>query len=266
MFSLYVVLAAGLVTVAIGQANPDRWSPSDYPNPRMPNSGSYSCLRKQKKSYICDPNTLISFEDANMLDKDLERIANNSRCLCSASECNRRQQNKEPRGTRMAVALMQEMKREVDGEDSDEKRIGDAQSFAHRLYPNWNLGGECHDVVLLIYSKHENVLYVATGPAASQVVSNMDLNRILADSRQYFSSGNDENSRRKLKEGLQRLINDFKTAFIRGQYIPRKWHGGRSEYSPGSAGQSGRRSSAFMNTFSGLLTMTALFISFLVIY
>ena len=62
------VLLFGLL--AIAAAKP--WSPSQYPNPQV---DLKKCGRRGAKSFICDPDGVLSYDEANAVEKVISKIA-----------------------------------------------------------------------------------------------------------------------------------------------------------------------------------------------
>jgi len=208
---LCCVLGA-LVSVSLQQdAVRESWSRSMYPNPRTQPS---ECGRYMRQSYLCDPNHLLSDDEAIQLDLVLEGVRNDTRCPCSNHAC-----RTNPRtGYLIAVALMHHIEEEenyVDSGDSDVQEVIDhdlskARLFAYTLERStWNFG-ECDEDVIILYSKQDNVLYTITGETVerNRKLTAAHIGEISMMVLDKFTSG-------KVFEGLYTMINEYKKRLMR---------------------------------------------------
>ena len=62
------VLLLGLLAVAAAKP----WNPSQYPNPQV---DLKKCGRRGVKSFICDPDGVLSYDDANAVEGLISKIA-----------------------------------------------------------------------------------------------------------------------------------------------------------------------------------------------
>merc|ERR1719328_655663 len=114
--SLFLGCLIGLVSAIAAQEVQTSWTRANYPNPQ---TDSYGCGRYSKKSYLCDPNKLLSDDEANQLDLVLESVVNDTKCPCSTYACRTSRT-----GYVIAVALMNKIEEDDNYVDDGSSDIG----------------------------------------------------------------------------------------------------------------------------------------------
>ena len=158
-FILFIVLTL------LHQANAlKEWEKNEFPNPARDVS---SCGRRGVASWICDPDGILSFEQANKLEEMLTSVSKNTVSGCS---------NDDRPGYQIGIALMRQMY-VVPGE-TGERAI---EKFAKHLHDSWGVGHECGDGAVFVLSAVDRLLYISTGSAAKSVLTNEQIGLIIGE-------------------------------------------------------------------------------------
>lgn len=200
-----------LISTTLSQQDDVRlsWTRSNYPNPQ---TQSYDCGRYSKKSYLCDPNKLLSDDEANQLDLVLQGVQNNTRCPCSTYTC-----RSSRTGYVIAVALMHHIEEEqdyVDDGTNDVQDVIDHHMFKARLFAytlesyTWNFGN-CDEDIIILYSQQDNALYTMTGEAARGKLRDAHIGEITMKVLHKFGPN------KKVFEGLHEMINEYMKRLMR---------------------------------------------------
>lgn len=206
------ILVLSVVLPSIyGQGNQIvEWGRENYPNPQH---DLLECGREGKRSYICDPNLILSVSEANQLELLIQDVANNTKCPCASHYC-----AFTPKGYHIGVALMKKMATSDDNDDdkkTDSQKIDsnldNARLFAYSVQEKWELG-ECKEDVIILYSEKDNVIYTTTGSQAAKYLSVDLIGEISMKHRVFFLPGADRFS------GLRAIIQDYKDVF-NGKYV-----------------------------------------------
>lgn len=193
-----------LVAVGLGivSAQP-RYSPDTYPNPMV---DTYKCGRKGVSSWVCDPDGILTYESANVVEGVIKKIFEGEtpyvRTYCGASgqigyqvrevaTVSRNFSRDLTRATawtvfcamQVAVALMRQMRTTGDPAEY-------AETFARSLHDRWGVGSsECNNGVLFFLSLNDRQLYISTGAGAKHALSFDVLGDIISDIRPVLREG-----------------------------------------------------------------------------
>ncbi|KAK3097900.1 hypothetical protein FSP39_014272 [Pinctada imbricata] len=191
-----------VLPVIIAQSQGTKWKVWEYPNPRYQKR---ECGRKDEDAsqLICDPDSVISVDDADEIEKLLENIHENTRCPCQ--ECTDKQT-----GYVVMVALMNNMERIIGGGDSTRARLYDARVYSYYLSLYWNTT-TCKENVLVLYSKNDDMLYTMTWKNARKVLTDQIVLDATIDTRRYFKT----NDKAQIGSGLKLLLQEYSDAFMR---------------------------------------------------
>eukprot|EP00191_Tetraselmis_sp_GSL018_P010159 CAMPEP_0177596786 /NCGR_PEP_ID=MMETSP0419_2-20121207/11325_1 /TAXON_ID=582737 /ORGANISM="Tetraselmis sp., Strain GSL018" /LENGTH=540 /DNA_ID=CAMNT_0019088835 /DNA_START=174 /DNA_END=1792 /DNA_ORIENTATION=- len=128
------------------------WSPGEFPNPTVAHE---SCGRGVK-SWICDPDRLLSKEEQDLVEGIIKKIAEGAQpfkklpCGSSAEA-----------GAQVAVAVVKSMDRSFRAGKSAGTA---ARLFAKGLHDSWGVGSaECNNGVVLFLSVEDRQVYISTG-------------------------------------------------------------------------------------------------------
>lgn len=150
------------------------WRVEDYPHPiRHPRY-----CNRYSASFVCDPDRVIGKKQADSLDRLIERIRNETLCICPS--CGGR--GSENRGITLGVALMENMQPQPNMPMSETVRL-----FAETLRKQWGLG-HCDDDILLLISTRDHQSHTLVGPAVADVFPQEVADQIYLESRGHFSN------------------------------------------------------------------------------
>jgi len=197
---------AVLLSIIQAQEAHQAWNRRDYPNPQ---THPMQCKR-ERKSYLCDPNELLSQAEANQLDRVLESVVNDTKCPCSTYTC-----RSSRTGYVIAVALMDKIEEEENYVDDGTSDIGEvidhslskARLFAYTLEQSTWKFGNCDEDIVIVYSRQDNVLYTMTGEAARGKLRDAHIGEIAMKVMHKFRSN--------IFEGLHDMIMAYKKKLLR---------------------------------------------------
>ena len=146
------------------------WYAQDFPDPTR---DVKACGRRGKVSWICDPENILSYEAADMIEELLYSIVKNTASGCS--------NDKEP-GFQIGVVVLNRMSA-IPGEPVEET----AKTFAKHLHYSWGVGhAGCDDGVMLLISILDRQLYVSTGKRAMELLSDDQIDIIIEEMKPYM--------------------------------------------------------------------------------
>jgi hypothetical protein len=159
---------------------------------------------------LCDPDQILAPEEADQLDRQIERVMNETKCPCSYESCSSRKYYK---GFKVAVALIKRMPDDQDvpfKSDTDKltQNLDKARMYAYTLLNRWKFG-KCGEDLVIFYSKDDNVLYTMTGSETEKKLKNELVGTIAMEARGKFGSNN--------FEGLLNLITKYREV-LSGNY------------------------------------------------
>lgn len=134
------------------------WTSSTFPNPTRDVD---RCNRQGVKSWVCDPDGVISYNTANVVEAVLQDIqAGKSPYKLAPCGALGKQ------GFQVAVALLRKM--QID----DEKPADTARAFAKGVHGRWGVGlRECNNGVVLFLAIDDRQVYISTGRGARKALS-----------------------------------------------------------------------------------------------
>ncbi|KAL1443509.1 hypothetical protein MTO96_007420 [Rhipicephalus appendiculatus] len=133
---------------------------------------------RYRPSFVCDPDRVMSKKQADALDGIIERIRNETLCICPT--CGK----SHARGITLGVAIMEHVHRANNQPVEEAVRV-----FAETLRKKWNLGN-CDDDILLLISTKDTMSTTLVGPAVSGVFPQEVADQIYLESRGHFSNCN----------------------------------------------------------------------------
>lgn len=180
------------------------------PNPQL---NPHQCGRidvPENASWVCDPDSLLEFDQAERLDHALESLKWGSRCDCDRN-CSA------TGGYQIAIALVRRI-------GVEENYIPDrlrARDFAEDLREEWFHGDECQVNAVLFYALTEKEFYISIGSVTSRVVSDIELGRIYHHTADYFHHPNVEGASgdSRLYEGLVVSLTELHEAIDNHWYL-----------------------------------------------
>ncbi|XP_064478119.1 uncharacterized protein LOC135391695 isoform X2 [Ornithodoros turicata] len=150
------------------------WTVDEYPHPI--HHPRY--CNRYGPSFVCDPDRILCTHEADALDRLIERIRNETVCICPSCETTRR-----PHGITLGVALMANLYK------SNNEPISEAvRRFAETLRNKWSLG-HCNDDIILLISTGDSESYTLVGSAVSGVFPQEVADQIYLESRGHFING-----------------------------------------------------------------------------
>eukprot|EP00884_Botryococcus_braunii_P012507 jgi/Botrbrau1/21257/Bobra.39_2s0049.2 len=157
------------------------WTPDSFPNPTV---DTEKCGRKGVRSWICDPDGVLSYNSANIVEGTLREIAAAAEPF-SSSGCSSISPDA-VKGYQVAVALMKNM----EGHPGDTAEYT-AATFAADLFENWGIGSkDCSNGVLLLLSTGDRQIYIKAGAVAAKELTNSQIQDMIAAMRPKLTKGN----------------------------------------------------------------------------
>lgn len=175
------------------QQLPTKWKVYEYPNPRFQPK---RCGRV-KESLICDPNGIISEQDANDIETLLRRIYSETRCDCQKCQI-------DETGYAVMVAIMPRMDRLMVNASQNpiEDVLYNAKAYAYYLSLYWGFT-DCDERVIILYCRDDDVLYTLTyKDARKYLTDNVVIDSTLRATK-HFKSGTKEGIAKGLKQLVQ---------------------------------------------------------------
>lgn len=135
------------------------WSPSTFPNPTRDVD---KCNRRGVKSWVCDPDGVISYTTANIIEAIVQDISTGTSpyilAPCGALG---------NQGYQVALAIMQKINIASTVTPADA-----ARTFAQSLHDAWGVGfAECNNGVLMLLAVDDRQVYISTGEGAQRAMS-----------------------------------------------------------------------------------------------
>jgi len=203
IFQICLVLILLIITV-FAKEEYDR---AHYPSPQ---NDPEECGRGGKTSYLCDPDQILNAGEGDQLDREIERVMNETKCPCSYESCSSRKYYK---GYKIAIALIKKMPddQDVQNEEGDDElthNLDKGRLYAYTLLNRWKFG-KCGEDLIIFYSQDDNVLYTMTGELTEKILKNEIVGEISMEGRGKFGSNN--------FEGLLYLITKYREV-LSGKY------------------------------------------------
>lgn len=140
------------------------WSADDFPNPVK---DIHLCGRRGVASWICDPDGVLSYEEANRLEGIIFALSKETHSGCSM--------DKEKPGFQLGLALMRKIS--IYAVESADEIV---QLMAERLHSKWGVGHQgCDDGVLFLLSTEDRKMYISTGKTAMKLLTDEQIGFIM---------------------------------------------------------------------------------------
>ncbi|XP_064621890.1 uncharacterized protein LOC135484404 isoform X1 [Lineus longissimus] len=177
------------------------WKPEDFPNPQV---DLERCGRQGQRSYVCDPNHLISPSDANALDAKIQEIQQTTPCACTEGTC-----EDQGFGYIISIAIVQEVFIDESVKNVGEESHLQVERFAHYLRKkSWKFG-TCGNDVVVVLAVNDKKIFTSAGEDAGSVISSTCISKAFYHARYRFTNG-------QYYAGLMSTLNDYKTYLIEG--------------------------------------------------
>ncbi|XP_064619864.1 uncharacterized protein LOC135483168 [Lineus longissimus] len=201
----YLVLAVLLTSSQSSQSKEPKtkeWTKEIFPNPHR---HVYDCGQRGRRSNVCDPNHIITYDEAVTLDKMIDRLKELP-CPCDVCPGGKRG------GYSIGIALVPMLKltAEYDGSVITPKQLMlQIEQFAVYLRDKkWNFGICNNDIIILIVDELD-IVFITTGSIAKNKVTSLCLDESNARVNETFKVGN-------YTQALKLLLTDFKYYFTKG--------------------------------------------------
>ncbi|CAC5367558.1 unnamed protein product [Mytilus coruscus] len=148
------------------------WEKEDFPNPQI---NIDLCGRHCKKSWICDPNKVLSSQQADELDSIIETVAESGKCSCK--NCTSTD------GYNIAVALVPSIK-------ASKTSLKDtaAMEFTQFIRVNWNFQ-KCDNDIVILLSKDDRKVYTEAGTTANKFLTDECIDEVHKNIESDLSDG-----------------------------------------------------------------------------
>ncbi|XP_077979488.1 uncharacterized protein LOC144434848 [Glandiceps talaboti] len=187
-----------------------------YVNPQTV-EGSLQCGRSGNVSWICDPNGVLTVEEADTLENDLDEIRRLTACVCKRCTSNTipvPDGEGEFAGFIVGVALLKKMipTLKTKKEQTQDDLQLEAKRWAAYLLDDWRLG-DCGNDAILFVSVDDNAIYTATGETTGSILTVPVLTNIHKENKHYFDSED-------YYTGLEMIIRDYNHTLLAGIQEP----------------------------------------------
>ncbi|XP_060071630.1 uncharacterized protein LOC132551499 [Ylistrum balloti] len=179
------------------------WDVMAFPDPRYEPTrcGRHSDVTE---SWICDPNNIISSDDAAAIDallKTTERVT-----TCSCQKC-----RIENTGYVIMVALMPEMRRIMNTSNTLGGILQDARVYAYYLSQYWGFTS-CGETIIILYDQNHDVVFTLTQRDARQLLTDSMVVDITLQNRRFF----DTREKSEIAQGLKNIIQNYQNVLQSG--------------------------------------------------
>ncbi|CAI4222727.1 unnamed protein product [Auanema sp. JU1783] len=209
MYSLiFIIISSVSLTLANYRDFAD-FTPQTYPD-SMKDPFSCNIL---EPGFLCDPSEIIPADQKLNLMHKLVQAQNKTHCACREMGIGRGCDSAKL-GYIFSIAVVNKMKLNPD-EHSNDQVYRAASVFANTLREQWNRG-HCGDDIVIFYSKSDNVLYDAQGPAVQ--VDQEKIKKILKDGEYLIK-------KQKYEEAFTTIIDNYINV-LNGQKLnlKHKWY------------------------------------------
>ncbi|GFS35248.1 uncharacterized protein NPIL_570361 [Nephila pilipes] len=164
-----------------------RWNVNEFPHPQE----HFRYCNRMKASYICDPDQVLTRDEADKLDVYIRKLYKETPCICT--EC-----KGDSGGIIVGIALLKHMFQPYNQHPSKTIR-----SFTQTLREKWNLG-KCDNDILIVVATTDRLSYTDVGKETAFYVTLDEAHRIFLENKAHFSAGN-------FYEGLNGMLTDYHT-------------------------------------------------------
>lgn len=167
-----------LLFQGVGDERKGKWVKEEFPNPTK---DPKACNRREKVSWICDPDQLLSDETATKVEQKLHFVRKNTFSGCSL-ETNP--------GYQIAVAVLKGMR-----STANESVPETAEKFAKHLHDRWGVGNTgCDDGVMLLLATNDDQVYISTGRGVTKVLTDYQIGDIIGEMKPHLKDKNYDKS------------------------------------------------------------------------
>ncbi|VDI37547.1 Hypothetical predicted protein [Mytilus galloprovincialis] len=167
------------------------WDKEDYPNPQTNIKGDF-CGRGCKSSWICDPGHIISTEQADALDKEIDSIRKTTSCMCMSCE--------DEEGYIISIALVPSITYIPGMENAAAKNFTD-----YLRNVSWSYG-DCGNDVVIFVSKELKMVQMSAGKMVNEMFGKECLLKIQTEAQVLIKQD-------KIVPGLHHLVSRFSHIF-----------------------------------------------------
>ncbi|XP_077979489.1 uncharacterized protein LOC144434849 [Glandiceps talaboti] len=192
---------------------PHEWQIEMYPNPQNDSTGlSYSCGHGLNTSWICDPNEILSNQEAGELNEIAENIRLTTTCVCSICDANNTNNSQLGTGYVVAIAIVNRMEAEYinQGCPTRKELVKEADKWATYLRTTRWQFGDCGNDVIILYSKEENVIVTSTGEKTAEVLQASHIQHLYSKAHEYLDS-------HEYFKGLKFLLQQYNRTLVTGE-------------------------------------------------
>ncbi|CAG2186565.1 unnamed protein product [Mytilus edulis] len=175
------------------------WEKEDFPNPQI---NIDLCGRHCKTSWICDPNAVLSSQQADELDSIVNTVAESGKCSC--------QNCTSTDGYNISIALVSSLKPSI-------KSLKDsAVEFIHFIRDSWNFQ-KCDNDIVILLSKDDRKVYTEAGATANKFLTDDCIDQVHDIIESDLSDG-------KYYDVLKEMATQYKIILSEGncEYISEK--------------------------------------------
>lgn len=177
----------------------ETWDKEDFPNPQTDINSDF-CGRGCKSSWICDPGHIISTEQADGLDKEIEAIRKTTPCTCLSCE--------DEGGYIISIALVPSITYISGRENEAAKNFSD---YLHNV--SWSYGNCGNDVVIFV-SRELKMVQISAGKMVNEMFGKECLLKIQTEAEVLLKED-------KISPGLNHLVSKFREMFkLKSSDIP----------------------------------------------
>lgn len=183
--------------------------------------------RQATISFICNPDSVLTNEQANNLNRSVTDIYHSTLCPCSPEAC-----GPDNYGYPIGIAVVKNMQpgasvRTVPATNGDggeaarlDATLSSARTFANTLLASWQIG-RCKESVLIFYSQDDNVYYTAVDSLASVKLTSDLVGEIASNARMSFATN--------VSQGLMNLLKDYRAVFVGNYKRTTNWQSSGNE-------------------------------------
>ncbi|CAH1800897.1 unnamed protein product, partial [Owenia fusiformis] len=145
------------------------------------------CGRSGRRSYVCDPDRVISENNAVILDMAIEYIRANGTCACRRKKCAKLDLM---RGPAISVALLSSLSLSDGLNDTLKNKRLTMETFGNALHKkaDWKFGN-CKDDITIILSKFDQLIYTVVSERLNTKLKPACIDDVLSSVRPLLSAG-----------------------------------------------------------------------------
>ncbi|XP_038064338.1 uncharacterized protein LOC119734832 [Patiria miniata] len=239
--AVILVLSALPRFASCSSSSTSGWLASDFPDPRVNppgdcgfTSGEFAWVTPaadpaNATNWVCDPDRVLSLDEALSLANYLNSLSHQSPCDCEAVECPG--SDVTPTGYLIGVALVDRLN--IEGMTFEPLNVK-AANFAKATRAKWFSGLGCDDNALVFYSRFSNELYISIGETVEGVVSDLELASLYRLGEQYLTVDDSSSSSQRgagdegqttpsssavTHDGLVAVVSNLNEAILNGPSI-----------------------------------------------